>query len=287
MSLEEESPYSFDDVTPQPLDALPVCNIMYSDEYRAEVGTLLALMNRHEISERALWLTEQVLDQLALHYLVWIYRFDLVKGLNKLIVDELEWCEQIALDNEKNYQIWNYRQLLIEHATKDGGEFSAKRELPLISAMLDADCKNHHVWLYRWWLVRRFKLDTPEELEWVLSMLAQDLRNNLAWSHRYLVVFSMGGAISDDVVRREIDYTEKAIAQCPQNPLSWNYLRGIYRKYGAQCSLRPLHQLADGYRDVLLPALEVLAEHDPSYYLRLAEVDPIRRHYWAALSQPC
>lgn len=282
--MDEQPPYSFDDVTPQTLDTLPVCNIMYSDDYRAEVGTLLALMNRHEISERALWLTEQVLDQLALHYLVWIYRFDLVKGLKKLVIDELEWCEQVALDNEKNYQIWNYRQLLIEHATTEG-EFDAKRELPLIGAMLDADAKNHHVWLYRWWLVRRFQLNTPEEIEWVLTMISHDLRNNLAWSHRYLVVFGMG-PVSDAVVRRELDYAETAVAQCPQNPLSWNYLRGIHRKCGHQCP-RPLVEVARNYVDSLLLALEVMAELDPTYYLRLAEVDPIRRHYWAALSQPC
>lgn len=137
--------------------------------------------------------------------------------------------------------------------------------------MLDKDEKNYHVWSYRQWLVRKFGLwdrstsssspsssttllsdkpsstpeaDTSDELSDIVTRLRHDLRNNSAWNHRFFVVFGRyenhassstetipGPAISDDILEREIAFAQDAIRMAPQNESSWNYLRGLLRRF--------------------------------------------------------
>lgn len=285
-SDSEPMAHNFDDVEPLELDSLPVCNILYDDDYRQVMGLLLALMKRKEYSERAFALSEEAIDLLASHYLVWIYRFDILTHLNKDPVAELDWCEQIALDNEKNYQIWNYRQLLINHILETGVDFNPKREMPLIGTMLASDAKNHHVWLYRWWLVQKFELyGDAGEVEWTTLLISVDLRNNSAWSHRYSVLFAREPL--PETVESELTFVESAIDRCPQNPLTWNYMRAIYRKFEPDWSRLDL--FARRHSDDCTFAVEVMAamtdkEHAADHYARLKILDPIRAPYWDALT---
>lgn len=148
----EEPNYDYSDVAPVKINTEEpqLCQILYDDDYKKIMGILLALMQQQEYSERALYITELGIEQLASHYTIWIYRFNILKNLpNTNFNDELDWCEQIALDNEKNYQIWNYRQLIINHILESGLKFEPYREYPIMEAMLDSDPKNHHVWSYR------------------------------------------------------------------------------------------------------------------------------------------
>ncbi|KAG5421311.1 RAM2 [Candida metapsilosis] len=235
------SNYDFSDVEPVNLNTNEpqLCQILYDEEYKSTMGTLLALMQLKEYSPRALYLTELGIEQLASHYTTWIYRFNILRNLpDTNFYDELDWCEQIALDNEKNYQIWNYRQLIIneilkqEEANKKGSKFEPHREFPILEAMLDADPKNHHVWSYRKWLVEKFDLYNDEkERSFVSDAIDADLLNNSAWSHRFFLNFAPGASSNEETIKQEISYVKEKITQCPQNASSWNYLEGIYDKY--------------------------------------------------------
>ncbi|KAI5969268.1 RAM2 [Candida margitis] len=233
--------YGFSDVTPVELNSKEpqLCQILYDEEYKSTMGSLLALMQKKEYSPRALYLTELGIEQLASHYTTWIYRFKILQNLpNTNYYDELDWCEQVALDNEKNYQIWNYRQLIINEITKgeeSGVEnrFNPHREFPILEAMLDSDPKNHHVWSYRKWLVEKFDLFNDEKEQiFVDQAINADTLNNSAWSHRFFLSFGNKDAVVDpELFNREVDYVKDKIKQCPQNASSWNYLTGIYDKY--------------------------------------------------------
>ena len=235
------SHYVFSDVEPVNLNTNEpqLCQILYDEEYKSTMGTLLALMQLKEYSPRALYLTELGIELLASHYTTWIYRFNILRNLpDTNFYDELDWCEQIALDNEKNYQIWNYRQLIIneilkqEEANKKGSKFEPHREFPILEAMLDADPKNHHVWSYRKWLVEKFDLYNDEkERLFVSDAIDADLLNNSAWSHRFFLNFAPGASPNEETINREISYAKDKITKCPQNASSWNYLEGIYDKY--------------------------------------------------------
>lgn len=273
-----------------------LCDIMYSDEYKEVMSQLRTFLEQKTYNEEALALTETALDLLAAHYTTWQYRFTIVKEIKRDLFEELDWCELVALENEKNYQIWHYRQLIIEEILKDekaAEKFNYHREYPILRAMLEEDSKNHHVWSYRKWFVERFSLhETVEELQFVESMLDTDLRNNSAWTHRFYLKF--GHVDWKKNVEPEIEYAKLKIEVCPQNPSSWNYLRGIYRKAGRDVEELRLFcaPLADTKAKEIKSsfALETLGDIERSAgdkdaasecYRLLAEVyDPIRKNYW-------
>lgn len=276
------------------------CQIMYSEDYLSTMSTLKEYLENKTYTEEALQVTEDALNFLASHYTAWCFRWDVIKHLKKDLFDELDWCEEVALENEKNYQIWNYRQRVIELIMLDPEKaacFQHRREYPIIQTMLSLDAKNHHVWLYRNWYVQRFNLfDDVEELTSVTAMIDKDARNNSAWNHRFFLIFNRN-CTSDATIEEEIRYTQDKIALCPQNPSSWNYLLGIYRQ--TEKLLVELKSLCTKYADLSKEkisssfALETLAEiavleknSDRAcqcYYLLLLKYDPIRASYWKYL----
>lgn len=279
-----------------------LCRILYLEEYLSTMATFRDFLHKKTYSAEALALTEQVLGLLASHYTAWQYRFDILVHLQANMFDELDWCELVALENEKNYQIWNYRQRIIEYiladdATRD--RFDHRREFPIINMMLEQDCKNHHVWSYRKWFVERFSLfDDASEAAYVEQLIDDDVRNNSAWTHRFFLKFS-NGKPSAATISAEIEFAQDRIDLCPQNASSWNYLTGIYAVTGGDIAELKLFCLkyADTSAEVISSsfALELLAkiakaegesERAKSIYTLLAEkYDPIRANYWAYLSK--
>lgn len=276
---------------------MSVCQIQYLDEYKATMAKLRDFLEREVYNEEALELTSNVLELLASHYTTWNYRYNIVVKTKRDLFAELDWCELIALDNEKNYQIWNYRLRIIDAIMADldlAPKFHVRREFPILRLMLQQDPKNHHVWSYRKWLVERFELhSTPEETEFVEAMLTSDLRNNSAWAHRYFLKVPR----PEFDVMAEIAYAKTAIETSPQNASAWNYLLGVY-----DASTRPVSELRKFCEQFGLPgdsavrstfALETLARiaateqrvrDAAEIYDALGEsYDPIRKNYWAWL----
>lgn len=286
MSSSQNLQYSFDDIEPLPLviERNPVSTILYTDEFKEVMGIFRALQEREEYSERALYMTEKVIELIAAHYTVWQYRYGLIVKLGKDIHEELDWVEQIALDNTKNYQIWGYRQLLL----KQSGEKNMRRELPLLEMMLSEDSKNYHVWSYRKWCVQWCE-DWSYELPFVAKMVGDDVYNNSAWCHRFFVV---SHELSDGVLEREIKYTQEQIALAPKNESAWNYLVGVLEKAGKPLS--HIQEFVSQYAQLdgevkSMPALEVLTkiykDSDPvlalkGYELMGSKYDTMRVKYW-------
>lgn len=227
--------YTFDDVVPLEIgtDENGLCKILYDEEYKKTMGILLSLMKNKEYSERALYMTGLGIELLASHYSIWSYRYNILLELKKDLFEELDWCEQIAVENEKNYQIWNYRQLIIEQILASGQEFSTRREYPILELMLASDNKNHHVWTYWKWMVERFELYNDfTEHDLNEKLIRYDERNNSAWTHRFFINFSHKEMITEERIRDEINFAKNSIEIVPQNISSWNYLRGIYKVAG-------------------------------------------------------
>jgi protein farnesyltransferase/geranylgeranyltransferase type-1 subunit alpha len=220
-------------------------------------------MLNQEYSTRALSLTAHIIDMNPAHYTVWLYRASILKALNLSITEELEWVNEVALSNQKNYQIWHHRQMMIDllFPTLDGDRAAviklAKQETAFMNEMFSLDSKNYHVWSYRQYLVRKLSLFTtqtssdPEpqvnELSEIERMLKDDVRNNSAWAHRFYIVFSDPGhstpearALEQDplvpasIIDREVEFAQTQTRLAPQNQSPWNYLRGVLRKGGRE-----------------------------------------------------
>lgn len=222
---------------------------------------------------------------------------------------------QVALNNQKNYQIWHHRQTLIDQIystiSKSPTQIQslADSELEFMTEMFNEDAKNYHVWSYRQYLVRKLGLFNERELQSIEALLRQDVRNNSAWSHRFFVVFSDPSyttpnsnaldpdpLIPDWILDREIMFAQVATFEAPQNQSPWNYLRAVLRKSG-----RKLGTLAEfgeefvqieGEKEVVRSshALDFLAEvwaeqgkvelADKALRLLGDKYDRIRKNYW-------
>ena len=215
------------------------------------ISYLRAVMLKKEYSPRCLRLTAHVISQNPAHYTVWLYRASIIFALQLPIPDEIQWLDQVALENLKNYQIWHHRHLLIDsyypEIASSPEELAklAKSETAFLGIILAEDTKNYHVWSYRSYLIRKLGMWTADELRSIETMIDDDVRNNSAWSHRFFVVFSdpahstPGSAATDpdpavpaETVDREIRYAEDKIYLAPQNQSAWNYLRGVLAKGG-------------------------------------------------------
>lgn len=211
---------------------------------------LRAVMQAQEYSPRCLRLTELIIDMNPAHYTVWLYRAANVFALKLPLPDEIEWLNQIALDNLKNYQIWHHRHLLVENYyptiadDPDAVARFAVSEREFLQKILSMDTKNYHVWSYRSYLVGKLReWGSEEERQAIEAMIDHDVRNNSAWSHRFFLVFSNPehatagvGATQPDpkvpqaIIDREVEYAMDKIRLAPQNQSGWNYLRGVLVK---------------------------------------------------------
>ena len=227
----------------------------------------------------------------------------------------MEWLNDVALDNLKNYQIWHHRQLLIEHyVASDSSQEQriqlARQEVEFMDEMFHEDAKNYHVWSYRAWLVKKLGFWGEEELRNTESWIQRDVRNNSAWSHRFFLVFNDPGyctegckatevdpGIPRDIVDREMRYAMEKIGEAPQNQSPWNYLRGILRKGGRELGTVEgfaveFARIGEGEQEEVNSshALDLLADiwaengergkADTALRLLGEKYDRIRRNYW-------
>eukprot|EP01129_Flabellula_baltica_P010547 TRINITY_DN4471_c0_g1_i2.p1 TRINITY_DN4471_c0_g1~~TRINITY_DN4471_c0_g1_i2.p1 ORF type:complete len:235 (-),score=56.41 TRINITY_DN4471_c0_g1_i2:259-963(-) len=224
--MEEYIPFGerpeYQDVVPVTQDdgEYPVCPIAYSEDYRDTMDYFRAFMRSQEYSERALALTEEVVDLNPGNYTAWYYRRLILQALGG-------WKEEHALikefveDNLKNYQVWYHLQCVVEALQDPSGE------LEFIASVFEKsnDAKNYHAWTYRQWLLVKFDL-WENELDFIDKLLTEDVRNNSAWNQRWFVIENTTD-FGIDTIRSEFNYTIQKILKAPNNLSPWNYLRGF------------------------------------------------------------
>lgn len=299
----------FEDVRPLPIETeLPdeLCRIMYTDEYRETLGLARALLQKGEYSERALELTGKVIGLAPAFYTIWNYRFDIVMHLAEqrgrlaeALDEELDWLDEVTLNNPKNYQIWSYKQALLQKHPSP----SFKRELPILQMMIDDDTKNYHVWSYRKWCVLFFR-DFSHELSYSDLLIQRDIYNNSAWTHRMFVLKHSGP--DSKQLGLEIEYVTQKIELVPQNVSVWSYLRGLHENFLENKYDESILQFAANFTknvaetdfdEADLPEIEsshaleflagVYASQDAkkksairAYQALSSKYDPIRKIYW-------
>lgn len=212
-------------------------------------------MAKKEYSPRCLRLTQHIISINPAHYTVWLYRFSIVQALEIPIPKEIEWLNEVSLNNLKNYQIWHHRRLVMDHyvpAIQSSPEKIAelaKSEQKFLEQILAEDTKNYHVWSYRQYMVPKLGIFGESEVAAANELIEEDVRNNSAWSHRFFIVFSdpkhtTAGSLSTEpdpkvpaeIIDREVQYAQTKILLAPQNQSPWNYLRGVLVKAGRTVS---------------------------------------------------
>lgn len=269
---------------------------------------LRAVMSKGEMSERALGITADAIEQNPANYTAWHYRRKILLSLSKDMEHELEYLNEVINDNnQKNYQVWYHRQAILYEWKKQGTmtESQLFKEIEYINEVLiNDDAKNYHAWAHRQWFVREFNLINAEELKFVDTLLGKDYRNNSAWNHRFFVLKFLknsetGSSILDsvDYCLDELENTFKFINKAPNNESAWNYAIGLVRHIKAE----PLWQILVAQTEQVLKkapnnthARWVLLEcyiqqavksiYNPQRAVQLCseliQFDGIRKRYW-------
>ena len=256
---DEYVPYArrpeWSDVTPlaQPEPARPVVAIDYRPEYVDAHDYFRAILQSGEVSRRALDLTAECLRMNGANYTVWHRRWALVETLaaaeaerwassdtrgeesdrdekpSKSLFDlEFAYAAAMALENPKNYQVWNHMRLVSAVL----GKASAERNLTATKEALDLDAKNIHAWTHRGWVAKSFGLQDAER-RFTEAMIKRDVRNNSAWNQRFVVTFSENDEVTNETLKLRVDselaFVSRKIEIAPDNESAWNYLRGVAR----------------------------------------------------------
>lgn len=179
------------------------------------------LLKKKEISERALELTEFLINYNPAHYYIWKYRQELLLKLNCDLKKELVNMEENTYSWMKSYQIWHHRQVLVDNLN------DPVDEMETINVVLEMDSKNYHAWAYRQWLMTRFNLFDKSELDYIDDFLLEDIRNNSAWNQRMFYYNNRPSILLDAEAENEINYAIEKIKILPNNKCPWTYLKGI------------------------------------------------------------
>lgn len=178
--------------------------VKYTEEYKDLFGYFHAIMKKDEISERAVEISERVIEQVPSHYTAWWYKYHVLKKLGNIDFEkENQWINGILMENPKNYQLWFYKEWLFKRC-------DVVDQISFFEHMLNSDSKNFHLWSFAIFYGERWNKQA-EIYQLALDEIKRDVRNNSAWNARYIV----GQKLNVDVTKefKEAAATLKEISQ--------------------------------------------------------------------------
>ena len=215
------------EITPVPQfsDKVKLMKIKYSKEEERVMDIFRAVVLSKEISYRVYELTAMVIYYFPNNYNAWVLRRQCLDKIKELdFLSELDWLDSTILMNQKNYQIWHHRKLLIEKMN------DVSHEKNILGKVFESEPKNFHAWTHRIWMIRRFN-NTENEFEFIDKMLKDDVKNNSVWNYRFfLVQYINGDKLNKDIIEKEIKYALEKIKECPVNESPYSYIRGFITK---------------------------------------------------------
>ena len=208
-------------------DKVKVLQIKYREKEIKLMNIFRAVLLSKEISLRVYELTTSVIFYFPANYVAWVLRrecLDKVKEIDPY--QELNWLDELMVENQKNYQIWHHRKLLIEKLN------DVSHEKTVLDNVFNLEPKNFHAWSHRIWMIRRFN-NVEGEFEFIDKMLKNDIKNNSVWNYRFfLVQFVNNNKLDKDIIEKEIKYAIDSIKILSNNECPYCYIRGYITKFG-------------------------------------------------------
>ena len=215
---------------PQFSDKVKILKIKYTKQDIRLMDIFRAVLLSKEISYRVYELTSLIISFFPTNYNAWVLRrqcLDKVKEIDAL--QELNWLDEMMVENQKNYQIWHHRKLLIEKIN------NATHEKKILNDVFEYEPKNFHAWTHRIWMIRRFN-NIEGEFEFIDSMLKNDIKNNSVWNYRFFLIQYVNKNLNKDKIIEEIKYALEKIKLNPNNECPYCYIRGFITKFGYKYS---------------------------------------------------
>ena len=230
--MENSAPVfeAFSDLTPSPQfptsdGAAPIAAISYTPDFAKAMGYFRSVIKKEEVSQRAYLLTTEVLALNPGNYTVWHWRRRCMDELGLSVEKELEWLDEVGIENEKCYQYWHHRRLVVE---KLGKPYAGEEDF--FDEILESDSKNYHAWTYRQWYLAHYGL-IAGQLDEASKLIESNILNNSFWTFRYFVVAHMHEESKEPaaLIEKEVQYALSQIEKKSTNEAAWAYLRGFLK----------------------------------------------------------
>jgi len=231
-----------------------------------------------------------------------LFRRKCLVELSLPVQNELDFIEETAGGNPKNYQMWFHRRELCSKNPQ-----LALGEIAYSSRVLNHDAKNYHAWSHRQWAII-VAGNFDEDLGFTHALLDKDGRNNSAWNHKWFLV-TQGSSLqlSKEALLEQLSELGPFLSAAPSNEAAWNYFKGLLQQkaaideqvQGAAEAVHSAAQLSQASLGDKSNAAQPLAAKLHLLQLRkkasgeslaaefrqacseLIAVDPIRARYWA------
>ncbi|EAY09095.1 prenyltransferase alpha subunit, putative [Trichomonas vaginalis G3] len=215
----EEFQNTWSDTTPVEAKQDPdgIFGMQYSEQYKYIMGIFRAALNKMELSQRALKLTEIIATKNPSNIAVWWYRQEILKAIGYSWEEEMDFLDQLTVEQVKPYQLWNHRKFLDDRCETVPDE--KKRLFKLIAC----DNKNFHAYSFFIWFIERWGV-YDYFLDYTKDLLHVDKYNNSALSFRFWIVQHKNLNTEE-----ELKYVLELMARDYQNESAANYIRGLMK----------------------------------------------------------
>jgi protein farnesyltransferase/geranylgeranyltransferase type-1 subunit alpha len=96
-------------------DGVKLLKIKYTEKETKIMDIFRAILLSKEISLRVYEFTSIVIEFFSTNYAAWVLRRQCIDKIKEIeLIKELNWLDEMMLLNQKNYQIWHHRKLLID-----------------------------------------------------------------------------------------------------------------------------------------------------------------------------
>lgn len=210
-----------------PSDKYNILHIDSSDYHQKLNSIFRSILEKNEISERVFLLTKLIIEASSTNYMGWYIRrkcLDVLQLSNEDNKNELDWMNEVTLQNPKNYQLWNHRKIVVDRLS------SYSNEIDIINKIFDEESKNYHAWCHRIWVTRRYN-QYNSQYEYSTYMINKDVRNNSAWNFRYFTINYMVESMSEqekaDFLKNEISFSLRNLKLDYENESCLSYMLSL------------------------------------------------------------
>ncbi|OHT08932.1 Protein farnesyltransferase/geranylgeranyltransferase type-1 subunit alpha [Tritrichomonas foetus] len=209
------------DITPIEISDAPEgepFHILYNQTYKDLFGYFSALLQKDEISKRALSITERVIKNYTSTYTAWWYKYRILEQLGYDFKKEDKFLNGIIRFNPKSYQAWYYKQWLLDH------EKILRDQIPSLRIIFEQDPKNFHAWSFALWYAKRWHQE-KEVFLLAKKMCQSDCRNNSAWNARKTL-----GDMLNISPRSEFEESIESLKAVSKNEATFNFAIAMIHK---------------------------------------------------------
>ena len=161
------------------------------DNYHKTSALFKFILEKNEITIRALAVTRAILFEQPTHFVAWWYRIQIVEQLHIDQQTEKSFLHEITPIAFKTYQYWNYRLWFTNYYENDSFDFEE------IKNIIELDVRNFHAWKYFVQMAKKYQ-NYEDFMKMIDYFIEKNHFNNSAWNARHSLLELIGPIDADN-----------------------------------------------------------------------------------------